>query len=820
MEHHHRSGPLKQQNKNFKAGKHDSKGAVKRRAAGKIERTNIKNLAVVPSRHDLIKNKQQQLSQSKKQEQLERRRLGLPDLLAPRIVTLVYLSETIDKSKVKSLLLTPKSQQAGSMDTTEDFSHITSPSIPNPLFQTMSIGSKTRMTLLECPSMEYNQILEYCSLADIILFVVDANQTEKSDVIEKIFTMVKAQSLPTVMELIFNFSSVPPKKKSEVKKLHQTFFHFHFPDEPKVLPIDTPEESSQVIRYLESSHLNDLLWRKQRPFLLIESSKQIDNNTTVIEGFLRGNNLNSKQILNIPELGDFQIDKIEEIKDPHIIRKRYAFSTQSSMQEDDSCKVLEQSPLDEKDTLQTFNIPNELENEQSLPTKEELATARENKKKLLVPKGTSAYQASWYLDENEEYGEDDEDEDGDQEMGGFGNENNEMVDDDQEDQEMEDEEEEVEEEQPEELEEIVDDTQSKWKEFRHKHEVTAEVLKEMEKLELEGEKEESEDEEDDEMNGRKKISMDEEARRAHELEETLYPDEVDTPGNMPARIRFSRYRGLKSFRTSPWNVKENLPIDYAKIFQFHSFNQSMRYSMKLSEQSPAKPGMYIRIYLKSVPKQLETMCQQKPMVAVGLFKYENKISVLHFSIEKHRTYEDTVKSKETVYFRFGFRKFECQPIYSVSAPNCDKQKFEKYLFPGRNSIATIYGPITFPPAPLMIFKDKECSQLIATGYLSSVNPDRIICKRIILTGEIAKSISKKFVTVRDMFYYTEDIQWFKKVELYTKLGRMGHIKESLGTHGRMKCLFDGTMNQQDTICMNLYKRVFPKWIKDGSVLLK
>ncbi len=193
-------------------------------------------------------------------------------------------------------------------------------------------------------------------------------------------------------------------------------------------------------------------------------------------------------------------------------------------------------------------------------------------------------------------------------------------------------------------------------------------------------------------------------------------------------------------------------------------------------------------------------------------------------------YPVPIKSKEEIIMQCGPRRFVVNPLFSQpgNTPN-NVHKFDRYLHPGRTAMATFVAPMTWGSVPTLFFKTTSVNadeiatdsiqssqlQLIGTGTSQAPDHSRVIAKRVILTGHPYK-IHKKLVTVRYMFFNSEDVAWFKALQLWTRRGRSGYIKESLGTHGYFKATFDGKINPQDAVGVSLYKRVFPRPARDWS----
>ena len=348
-----------------------------------------------------------------------------------------------------------------------------------------------------------------------------------------------------------------------------------------------------------------------------------------------------------------------------------------------------------------------------------------------------------------------------------------------------------------------------------------------------------------------------EQRRKEQSEHQEFPDEVQVDEDVNARERYARYRSLKSFRKSYWDPKESLPETYSTLFHFRNFKTTQRsvknYMQEVTRASEAvqgsfwggapksfdamqdsdeeeddllegfvPSGSYVTLTLENVPVSATTSMNPKSLLtAVSLLEHENKVSVLHMGLSSRgdeMSAQAPVKSKDTLIFRCGWRTWKARPVFSQHNLNCDKHKFERFLPKGGAFFAaSVLGPVTYTPCPVLVFRETPNAgqELVAVGSMIGADADRIVVKRIILTGYPVR-VHKRYATVKYMFYNPDDVKWFKPAGLYTKLGLQGHILQSVGEHGTMKCLFNAPIKQHDTVCLPLYKRIYPKYATDDD----
>ena len=142
-------------------------------------------------------------------------------------------------------------------------------------------------------------------------------------------------------------------------------------------------------------------------------------------------------------------------------------------------------------------------------------------------------------------------------------------------------------------------------------------------------------------------------KAARAREDAMFPDETDTPLDCKAKARFARYRGLKSFRTSPWDPKENLPSDYSRIFQFENFDRTrkrvvcdLKKEKKEGADGGIQVGTYVTLHVKDVPQQLyqewvgerQGSVSKNPLVLFNILPHEQKMCVLNFVVKRTKVY--------------------------------------------------------------------------------------------------------------------------------------------------------------------------------------
>eukprot|EP00126_Sphaerothecum_destruens_P008240 Sdes_comp20143_c0_seq1m13251 len=766
----HRPGSLKQQNKTHKHGKHRSKGQLEESNSGKVSSGGIKSRKGVQECRLVRKNKLKQMTQKKKEAAiLVKRNIGGSEG-APQIVALVSLCPDISSSSVKMQLC--KSNGVDSFDAAKQPAYIVLPKM------------RQRLAILDT-EREIDSVLNAVQVADIILFCVSS--LEEIDEKGRLFmSLIRAQGVPAIAHVVPNISSIQIKSRGDVKKYLLKQAQTNFPIETKIFTLDSSSDCDILTRHLASMKRKILQWRNIRSYMLCDKasftrSEGSDLGTLQVSGFLRGSGLSSCRLVHLQNFGDFQIEKISSDIEPCPLKSARTLMDQDS-------RILDQTEPENRDSLQTEVVPDSMDGEQTWPSEEDLkmVDAKENRqisKKMIkrVPKGFSDYQASWILEESEE----EEEEDGF--SSGF-SEDEQDLDDQLEEEKMsvENSAEEYsdraeEDEEQEEQETVVGD------EVDDRYDQEMDLCDEEEKL---------------------KTFLSEKKKAAEE--DLAFPDEVDTPMNIPARIRFQKYRGLQSFKNSVWGKLENLPIEIARIFKFQDIERTRK--RILSEQATVQAGQYVSISIPNVPQSVEKFIQENSWFPVfGVLEHEVKMSLFNCVIKTSSFYEEPIASKEEILVCCGYRRYLNRPIYSQHT-NGNKHKYEKFLHEGVSTVASMFAPICYRPCPVLFFKIDEFGEkhFIASGSVINADPDRIVVKKIILSGHPFK-IHTRSAVIRFMFFNKQDIEWFRPVELWTKCGRKGHIRQSLGTHGHMKCSFDGPIKNHDTICLSLYKRVFPKW---------
>ena len=648
--------------------------------------------------------------------------------------------------------------------------------IPNKLYK-----GKERITFIKTKRDVYS-ILDACKIADIIMFVSSCKKCQADkwqldpdkysfcidDFGYEIISIIRAQGLTDHICCIQDLNTIVPKRRTEIVKLYSRYFtsevkpskifdFFNNPNKKEDPTMDLHDENQikAIIRLncALAPYTTNLDLQKHRSYMMIENIKKNENNEAEIFGYIRGNTLNPGKYIHITGFGDYKIKDVEVAEDPLPVKSKY--ENNNSKKND-----MEIENNDKNKNKKTEN--NEIINNDIIESKKNMEILNnENLPEKVEDIGGN---------KNEEKKENNMEED---DVIDF---NIDLKDDDDDISYKSDE-------------NLEKEDEEEMKKISNKHKQKTSIL----------------------------------YRTKEEME---FPDEVDTPIDIPAKERFKKYRGLESMKTGSWDPLTNLPKEYRTIFSFENIKNTYKLSVKRAHNEGLKlNGNYIKIIVLNFDFDNLKYCNEDiPMVLSTLLDHERKLCVMHYKFTANYEQDNTIvenMNKNVFECHCGFRRYLIKPIFSNDIfTGGDKLKMQRFLEKDKFYIMSAYAQLTYPNSPIILFTHKTVDDKIeqklsfcGTGLTLEANDRKIILKKIVLTGYPVK-IKKKKAIVRYMFFNPNDINYFKPIQLTTKKNLRGNITESVGTHGYMKCIFSDYIKSNDTVCLNLYKRVFPKYFKE------
>lgn len=706
---------------------------------------------------------------------------------------------------------------------------------------------------------ELLRFMDLCSSCDVLVCLFGGNCTYDNSAFStrgyQVLQALKLQGLPssvlgvgctdsTVLEA--GHSLQGKAAAAESLKFMRRFFESELGAERKFFGITGPADWRFVVRALgaastvETKHLakgaEAAAWRRRGHLLALSwriaylpmsrDSQASPEPCLEVDGLVRGAGITCKLPVHVTGVGDFVVSRIEVMRQPHEPKRREPSA--SNCQPTADVEALGEELPGLVEATQPLQPLDMAALEQTWPSKEELMDdglvgSKTRSRCVRVPKDVGDYERAWLESDTEGTQSDSGEEDGmnsDTEM-----QTEKAVD-----------------ASDLSVPEVADDD---WK-----------PLNDTEQHQMQADNE----------------AYAAQRREAAEMEKD-FPDQMDTPLDIPAKERFQKYRGLKSFRSSPWAKNEDLPLGYGRIVDVSSIKGLAAYAHRthaeLCRETRGFSGRFCRLWLPLRHSYALRQLVQQPLPLEGraldealaiamsqlvasrfrvsrdaprdtpvaplssrdgdpmqpdfllisqLLQHESQVAVVHSQV----TFccQEPIKGKDPVLMACGFRRFPAAPIYSEEprqgVRSAAKWKFKRWAEPGTTLTATVYAPLVLPPSPCIMLRSGSSVSgdvsITAWGSVLPVNgaSSRLIIKRVLLSGHPFKVHRRKAV-VRFMFFNPDDVRWFSPIELHTKRGLRGNIVEPLGTHGYMKCKFSDYVKQNDEVLLPLYRRVFPKW---------
>jgi pre-rRNA-processing protein TSR1 len=634
-------------------------------------------------------------------------------------------------------------------------------------------------------------LLDLAQSSDFLLFFLSASHSiDPGSWGETALRILQAQGMPSVQCAVPTLlPDDAPAKAGARQRASQgarssllSFAQYFAPTLEKVHALDDRAERGALFRTLATSTPRRVAWRDARAWGIVEEAAfdapaGAESGTLSVETWVRGAPLSAQRLVHLPDFGDFIVRRIVAAPLSKRHEKRAKKGDAEMADAEPQQLVLDEREEGYADDLVETNEPDAMAAEQTWPTEEEMAdapaaaamTADEavpdaapgttpasiSKIAAKAKRGEASrrkYEAAWIVESDDE------------EL-------------DEEDGEM-----------------METDSAAAAEE-------QAALLSEDENFD--DEDEDFDDEEDAEaLAAYQAQRAEDKAKRARDDEDAKFPDEVDTPLAIPARQRFARYRGLRSLRTSEWDAYEDLPLDYARIFQFDDYRRTRRRVEGEALEEGIAVGQRVKLVLENVPRAAAARAGAFGMperdsrpVLFGLLRHEHKMSVLNFTVARNTEYEGSVKSKvsrptdlssanpahllqDPLVLCLGPRRLRVNPIWSEHNPanngsrgTNNVHRFSRFLRGGSGavSVGTVLAPVTFGGAnvPAVLLRERrldgemghdqrgvganQMPHLVGSGSLLDAAPTRINVKRIVLTGHPFK-VHKKTATIRWMFF--------------------------------------------------------------------